>query len=163
MAFKNKTLGTYSKGLVVISNLASTGRTDPCQITRKGDRWRLGALGWLSGTWSPWPQEEVERNSQKSLSVIGWPFTSSLPSCRPEPERGGCWGFLPWPWRAGCRCSPPARGPGTPSCLLFPSVWGPAGSAHHGWAVHKQKQGPRGCISLEKKEEGEKRKVSKEV
>jgi hypothetical protein len=39
---------------------------------------------------------------------------------------------------------------------LFPSVWGPIGSAHHGSAVHKQKQDPRGCISLERRGRGKK-------
>lgn len=113
---------------------------------------------------SPWPPGQVETNSQRSLGVAGWRFTSFLPFCRPERESGGCWGSPPWPWLAGCQCSLPARGPETPSCLSSPSVWGPAGSAHRGLAVHKRRQGPMGCISLGGGERGRKSgKVSKEV
>lgn len=57
----------YSKRFIVIINLASMGRVDSRQITSKGDG-DLEPERRLAGTPSPWPQEQVETNSQRKGS-----------------------------------------------------------------------------------------------
>lgn len=63
-----------------------------------------------------------------------------------------CLGFLPWLWQASYQCSLQAHAPGDPSWWLYPSVSGPAGSAHHVWAEHKHRQDPKDCISAKERQ-----------